>query len=111
MRPETLPFTPSALWAAHAGGLRPAAVIAEALARLTKAEAEAEALGAFGPSRPVWGIPFVVQDTIDLAGMQTTAACPAPSPAPSWARPKACPRPMPSEACTGWPSCGGPARR
>ena len=44
----------------------------------TDAVAEAEALMAAGPAgKPLFGLPFVVKDNIDAAGMETTAACPA----------------------------------
>jgi allophanate hydrolase len=39
--------------------------------------ARAHALEAEGPQdRPLWGVPFAVKDTIDVAGLPTTAACP-----------------------------------
>jgi allophanate hydrolase len=40
--------------------------------------AEAVALEASGPTgKPLYGLPFAVKDNIDVAGMPTTAACPA----------------------------------
>lgn len=52
--------------------------------------ARAAALEAEGPQgRPMWGVPAAVKDTINVAGMPTTAACPGhaympPEDAPPW---------------------------
>ena len=90
---EALSFDIAALHAAYAGGLSPEAVMAEALRRLDASEdpaifialrpeadllAEARALPPFDPeAHPLWGVPFAVKDNIDVAGLPTTAACPA----------------------------------
>lgn len=88
------PFpTISALHAAYAAGLTPSAVLAETYRRLAEIDdpgifltllpqaktfAAAEALGPFDPvAWPLWGVPFAVKDNLDVAGLLTTAACPA----------------------------------
>jgi allophanate hydrolase len=44
----------------------------------SEAVARAAALAAKGPEGlPLYGVPFAVKDNIDVAGIQTTAACPA----------------------------------
>jgi Asp-tRNA(Asn)/Glu-tRNA(Gln) amidotransferase A subunit family amidase len=86
---SALPFTLADLARAYAKGVRPVEVVTEAFARLDAANdqgillhrAEAQALAeaaALGDpdGRPLWGVPFVVKDNIDVAGMPTTAACP-----------------------------------
>ena len=79
-----------------AGRLTPPQVVAEALSRIEAAgsdgvwisrvpapevKARAEALAALSaPERaalPLYGLPFAVKDNIDVAGLPTTAACPA----------------------------------
>jgi allophanate hydrolase len=48
------------------------------LSPIERALEMAEALGARDPaSLPLYGVPFAIKDNIDLAGMPTTAACPA----------------------------------
>ncbi|HTR13304.1 MAG TPA: allophanate hydrolase [Roseiarcus sp.] len=81
------------LLAAHTQGKSLAATIKEAYARIDrhgdpalfisvrpKAEALAiaERAQAEGPAgKPLFGVPFVVKDNIDVTGLPTTAACPA----------------------------------
>jgi allophanate hydrolase len=86
------PPTLAGLCAAYAEGCDPAEVIEALLARLAAVDdpaiflhvgdrdsllRAARALGRWDPSKPLWGIPFAVKDNIDVAGMPTTAACPA----------------------------------
>ena len=81
------------LLAAHAAGKALTATTEETYARIErhddpalfiamrpKAEALAiaERVQAAGPEgKPLYGVPFVVKDNIDVAGLPTTAACPA----------------------------------
>ena len=89
---KSLPFTFAALRSVYAAGVTPRQVVAEVYARIravddpgifihladeAEALALAEALGARNLRLPLWGLPFVVKDNIDVAGMPTTAACPA----------------------------------
>jgi allophanate hydrolase len=85
--------TVAAILAAHRAGAEPAQTIARAYARIrahndpaifitlrdeADAIAEAKALAAKGDTAlPLYGVPFAVKDNIDVAGMPTTAACPA----------------------------------
>ncbi len=90
---QQLPFDLDSLHEAYAAGLSPLAVVEMVFGRIAAAadpgifihlaepdalRREAAALGPFDPvAKPLWGIPFAVKDNIDVAGMPTTAACPA----------------------------------
>lgn len=86
------PFTLTDLQSAYAAGMSVFDVLRDVFARIaavddpgiflhladpSKLESEIAALGVYDPSRPLWGVPFAVKDNIDVAGMPTTAACPA----------------------------------
>ncbi|MDE3175631.1 MAG: allophanate hydrolase [Pseudomonadota bacterium] len=86
-------MTLAATIAAHRSGKSPAQTIEETYARiaahddaalfitlrpLSEALADARRLTAQGPEgKPLFGAPFAIKDNIDVAGLPTTAACPA----------------------------------
>src|SRR3982074_2252693 len=96
-----MPETVAAIVAAHrAGAMTPAQTVARSFARIRdhndpaifislrdekEALAEAEALAAKDAAQlPLYGVPVGVKDNIDVAGLPTTAACPAFSYMPSF---------------------------
>ncbi|MGU3401188.1 allophanate hydrolase [Brucellaceae bacterium D45D] len=89
---KTIPLTLSGISSAYDDGATPQDVIRQVYSRIAEVGdpaifislrdeedvlKEAAALGARDTSRPLWGVPFAVKDNIDVAGLPTTAACPA----------------------------------
>jgi allophanate hydrolase len=84
-----MPTTAAEIVFAHRAGRPIAETIAETFSRFeahadpalflsVRPLAAAERLQAGGPEgKPLWGVPFVIKDNIDVAGLPTTAACPA----------------------------------
>lgn len=87
-----MPLTLDALRDAYETGATPSDIVREVYRRIDEVGdpaifihlrhmgevlAEAEALPARSAAQPLWGIPFVVKDNIDVAGIPTSAGCPA----------------------------------
>jgi allophanate hydrolase len=61
----------------HALGTRPIFVELLPMERAAAFVAQAEARKKNGDKLPLFGVPFVIKDNVDLAGVPTTAGCPA----------------------------------
>ena len=113
MRERDIPTDIRGLQGAYARGLDPTQVVERVFAAIEAAgdpgifislvdrraaRKAAQKLGRFDPAKPLWGIPFAVKDNIDVAGLPTTAACPAfaYTPNASARRSRACSPPAPS---------------
>ncbi|MEO0916443.1 MAG: allophanate hydrolase [Pseudomonadota bacterium] len=88
---DEIPLTFASLRQAYSGGTSPAQIVRQVYARIEQVAdpniflclfpkedllAEAAALGTYDAANPLWGVPFVIKDNIDVAGKPTTAACP-----------------------------------
>ncbi len=88
---DKMPLSLTDLRKAYASGVTPADIVREVYRRIeaigdpalfihlrpmTDVVAEAEALGPNNNSQPLWGVPYVAKDNIDVAGIRTTAGCP-----------------------------------
>ena len=85
-----MPHTIAAILESHRSGTSPEDTIARCyecirahddpaifITLRDEADARAEARAPKDTSLPLYGVPFAVKDNIDVAGMPTTAACPA----------------------------------